>query len=217
MHLIKTLDAERYAPAGALCSSECRHALVWFDWETQMSKALYEILRHLENALRRAMAGRLTAHYGREDWWRAPRLQLTYGTRQKIEQAEDRLLDAGVPWTAVGVQRELTLGFWVALLGRGRDYETQLWRPMASGFPGYRGRRQPLHERLNYLRELRNKVAHQEPVSGRHLAADRASVITALGYVSESAARWVALTDAAIPELLTGMPGRCPRIGGGPA
>lgn len=209
IYLIRMLDASRYADPLTLCSTSCRESLTWSDWETDVAKAMYEVLRHLENVLRSNISARLATYYGREDWWAAPRLRLTYGTRRKIEEAENKLRQAGMTPTPRLIQRELTLGFWVSLIGRGSDYETQLWRPMSAGFPGYQGRRDSLYTRLNHLRVLRNKVAHQERIGGRDLAADRLSVLTALGYVSTAVARRVDAADAAIPVLLLNRPGIC--------
>jgi hypothetical protein len=213
MGLIKVLDAGRYADPAVLCSSSCRQTLEWFDWETEVSKAVYELLRNLENVLRSTISARLAAHYGRADWWNAPRLRLTFGTRSKLEDAEEKLRRAGLPLAPRTIQREVTLGFWVSLLGRGVDYETQLWRPMSGGFPGYRGRREPLYLRLNHLRLLRNKVAHQDRIGGRDLAADRRSVLAAIGYISATAARRVDAADAALPALLASRPEACPQRG----
>lgn len=207
--LIRKIDAGRYADPEALCTPCCRQALAWSDWETDVSKAMYEMLRTLENVLRCAISDRLSAHYGRADWWNTSGLDLTYGTMSKIEEAEEKLSRAGVPLTPTAIQREVPLGFWVTLVGRGNDYETQLWRPMKAGFPGYRGRREPFYRRLNHLRLLRNKVAHQDRIGGRDLAADRRSVLTAIGYVSEGVARRVEVADTVMPLLLANRPGVC--------
>ncbi|MEV7371013.1 hypothetical protein AB0O51_09025 [Streptomyces sp. NPDC090301] len=209
MDLIKMTDAGRYADPATLCSTTCRQVLIWSDWEVAVSKAMYEVLRHLENVLRCTISERLAAHYERDDWWHAPRLRLTHGTTEKIEAATNRLCLHRIPMTPTNIQREVTLGFWVTLLGRGADYETQLWRPISSGFPGYHGRREPLHRRMDHLRLLRNKVAHQDRIGGRDLATDRRSVLTAIGYVSESVARHVTATNTALPMLLANRPEVC--------
>ncbi|MER7735913.1 hypothetical protein ABTX80_34045 [Streptomyces erythrochromogenes] len=215
MELIKMTDAGRYADPATLCSAAaCRQVLAWADWELAAAKATYELLRTLENVLRCTVSERLSSYYGREDWWTSPRLRLTYSTLKKIEIAEDKLQQAGVPVTSTAILREVPLGFWVTLLGRGHDYETQVWRPVSSGFPGYRGRRGPLHTRLDHLRLLRNKVAHQDRIGSRDLAADRRSVITAIGYVSDGVARRVEAADTALPQLLVSRPGSCARRGG---
>ncbi|MEV6683801.1 hypothetical protein AB0N28_00365 [Streptomyces sp. NPDC051130] len=215
MELIKMTDAGRYADPATLCSAACRQVLAWSDWEMAAAKATYELLRNLENVLRCTVSDRLSSHYQREDWWNAPRLRLTYSTMEKIENAEDKLRQAGVQVTPTAILREVPLGFWVTLLGRGHDYETQVWRPVSSGFPGYRGRRAPLHSRLDHLRLLRNKVAHQDRIGSRDLAADRRSTLIAIGYMSEAVARRVGAADTALPRLLMSRPGICAQRAGG--
>ncbi|MCX5431571.1 hypothetical protein OHU11_28365 [Streptomyces sp. NBC_00257] len=210
MNLIRITDANRYGDPNTLCSTTCRQSLAWSDWETDISKAMYEVLRNVENILRCAVSTRLVLHYGQEDWWDAPDLRLTYSTKKKIEDAKIKLRRAHTPLSPIAVQREVPLGFWVSLMGRGSDYETQLWRPMRAAFPRYEGRRAELHARVDHLRILRNKVAHQERIGGRDLAADRSSALTVIGYVSETVARRVSAADVAIPALLAARPGACP-------
>ncbi|AWZ07115.1 MULTISPECIES: hypothetical protein [unclassified Streptomyces] len=211
MNLIRMIDATRYADPDTLCSAACRQALAWSDWETNISKATYEVLRNVENVLRCAISARLVLHYGQEDWWEAPNLHLTYETNKKIREAKGKLHRARVPLSPTAIQREVPLGFWVSLMGRGADYETQLWRPMRAAFPHFKGRRVELHERVDHLRILRNKMAHQERIGGRDLVADRSSALTVIGYVSETVALRVSAADIAIPYLLAARPGVCPQ------
>lgn len=210
-NLIRMIDANRYGDPDTLCSTACRQSLAWSDWETDTSKAMYEVLRNMENVLRCAISARLVLHYGQEDWWEAPKLHLTYDTKKKLAEAKAKLRRAHVPLSPIAIQREVTLGFWVSLMGRGADYETQLWRPMHAAFPHYKGRRVELHHRVDHLRILRNKVAHQERIGGRNLAADRRSALKVIGYVSETIAQRVSAADVAIPALLATRPGVCPQ------
>ncbi len=93
-------------------------------------------------------------------------------------------------------------GFWVNLLASGNDYETRLWRPaLHQAFPGYEGRRGPLHRDLYHVRLLRNRIAHYEPIHKRHLAADHSTIVRVLSYLSPETAAWVELNDR-VPEVL---------------
>lgn len=215
MELIQMTDAGRYADPTTLCSASCRQVLAWSDWEMSAAKATYELLRSLEIILRCTISTRLSSHYGREDWWKAPRLQLTHVSTKILETAEKKLRDAGASSTPTAILRQVPLGFWVGLLGSGLDYETQVWRPVSHGFPGYRGRRGPLYDRLNRLRVLRNKVAHQERIGDPGLADDRQSILTSIGYMSEVVARRVDAADTALPQLLRSRPEVCSRRVGG--
>ena len=175
--------------------------------------ACFEMLRHLENAISRAVSLRLTGHYKRADWWNAPGLALTSITSGMIREAEARVERKRLPLSAINIQRELTLGFWVSIIGRGLDYETKLWRPMKPAFPGYRGKRQPLWTQLNFLRLLRNDVAHHDRIGERHLEADRASILRALGFISAEAEVWVAGVET-MGALLRSRPEPCPGVDG---
>ncbi|XVQ83855.1 hypothetical protein ACQP2K_34245 [Microbispora siamensis] len=89
---------------------------------------------------------------------------------------------------------ELSFGFWVGLLGRGghNRYEMRLWWPaLRYAFPGYNGPRRALHQDLDHLRTLRNRIAHHEPVFRRHLAADAATVERVVRYICPVTAEWL--------------------------
>ncbi|GHJ31559.1 hypothetical protein TPA0910_59920 [Streptomyces hygroscopicus subsp. sporocinereus] len=199
-----------FSPSGALCSPECECALGWYAWEAEIAKAFFALLRHLERTLGHALAERLAAQFDRTDWWNHPRIDLHHASRRAIDEARAKLArNRRRVLTAEAVQRELTLGFWVSLLGPGNDYETRLWRPaLRHAFPAYRGPRKPLHRDLDHLRTLRNKVAHHEPVGTRDLAADRRSAYRVLGYLSADVHDWAAADDR-IPHLLSERPAPC--------
>ncbi|HCA85379.1 MAG TPA: hypothetical protein DEQ61_07725 [Streptomyces sp.] len=208
--VITALRAEAFVPHGLLCGPQCSHALDWYQWETKVSTAFYELLRHLERVLGCAMSAQLTRHFGREDWYDHPGIGLHHVSRQKVENAIAKLSRGHSGAVKPDeVQSELALGFWVALLGRGNDYETRLWRPaLCHAFPGYRGPRADLHRRLDYLRTLRNKVAHHRPIGARDLGADRRSVEQVLGHLSTDVAEWIE-PAAAISALIDRKPLPC--------
>ncbi|MEV6031051.1 hypothetical protein AB0L65_07865 [Nonomuraea sp. NPDC052116] len=63
-------------------------------------------------------------------------------------------------------------------LGRGNNYDQRLWRTsLYQAFPGYRGGRHALHRQLDFLRVLRNKIAHHCPIHHRHLQADQDTIL----------------------------------------
>jgi hypothetical protein len=47
------------------------------------------------------------------------------------------------------------------------SYNRTLWRPCLK-YAFINARRQRLHDELNHLRELRNRIAHHEPIHGRN-------------------------------------------------
>jgi hypothetical protein len=210
--VIRALGADQYTPAVMLCPAPvCRAALSYYEWDSAVVGAFQELLRHVERSVRGSMHNELAARFQREDWWADPRLRLNGFARQAVSTAQEKLARARIPVTPRAVVGRLAFGFWVSLLGRGADYETQLWRPALSrAFPGYRGPRVPVHDELDRLRELRNHLAHpgDVPVSTRDLQAARESVYRVLGWVSRDAAAWLRTVDRA-PTILAAYPTAC--------
>jgi hypothetical protein len=152
---------------------------------------------------------RLAALYSREDWWGAPHAKLHWVSAKKVGEARQELMRRRKPPTPCGLVAELSLGFWVSLLGTGNDYETRLWRPaLRLAFPGYRGARKHLHWEFDHVRSFRNRIAHHEPIYRRHLAADHETILRLLGYISPKYATWVSRHDR-VPEMLSNRGGVC--------
>lgn len=100
------------------------------------------------------------------------------------------------------ILEDLSLGFWVSLLGSGNQYESRLWRPtLHLAFPGYHGLRKPLHRDFDHVRTFRNRIAHHKPIFYRHLAADHDTIFRLAGYISPVLPTWMAFNDR-VPQVL---------------
>ena len=102
----------------------------------------------------------------------------------------------------------MSLGSWLRLLGRGdyinggskADHERTLWHPaLFKGVPGRQ--RRAVQQRLDRLRELRNRIAHHEPIFDRNLTEDHELHLDALGWVSAEVRAWIE-THSILPEVL---------------
>ena len=187
------------------------HAFELYRWNLQVSEAFYPALSCLEISLRNALHSQLRTRYGRDDWWAIARLD--GHDAAKIQQAGDDLRArrrTSVP-CADGVVAELSLGFWVSLLSR--RYDRHFWVPaLHRSFPGYHGRREQLHDNLDSVRRLRNRIMHHEPVYHRDLAADHKKICRLLGYIEPLAVDWLAEFDR-VPVVLATRPGRTRHAG----
>lgn len=99
---------------------------------------------------------------------------------------------------------ELSFGFWTSLLSNNRhsQYDRRLWVPyLHRAFPLYRGRRRDLHDKLEAMRLLRNRIMHHEPIHHRDLAADRRKVYELMGYLDAALAKEVSAMDR-VPDVL---------------
>lgn len=200
--LATSLSPERMATYVAAAGGDQEKALRLYTWNTAASAAFYGPLQGLEVALRNAMHRELAATYG-VDWYDDPRCGLDAGTLSRIAGAKDELRREGYVVDPPHVVAALSFGFWVALLGRGghppggagpkRNYEMTLWRPsLFRAFPNAKLGRSQVHSPLNYLRTLRNRIAHHEPIFSRHLEADYQSILSVTSWICPSTRDWIA-------------------------
>ncbi|GAA3844148.1 Abi family protein [Sphaerisporangium flaviroseum] len=184
IRLRRVLSQARLGEYAAVCGGDPVMALRLFCWNTEVAGALYGPLQHLELALRSVVDQQMRQLLGRADWWDAPEANLHFAAQQKINDARGQLRRQAIPNTPEEVVNELPFGFWVGLLGSGNRYDQRFWRTtLHRAFPHYRGRRRDLHQQLDYLRVLRNKIAHHGPIHHRHLQADHETVVEVLGYI----------------------------------
>jgi hypothetical protein len=190
--LAQTLSDERmgtYLNAPGIDGDPVR-AIRLYAWNTEVSAALWGPLQALEVACRNAMHRELAGRFGRTDWWHASTLELHRIGQESVADAEATLRRRGRPPSDGAVVAELSWAFWVALLAP--RYEATLWTPaLRHAFPSYSGRRGDLHKPLDYLRTLRNRVAHHEPIFSRDLRADLFGIHKQLRYVCADTAEWV--------------------------
>lgn len=79
------------------------------------------------------------------------------------------------------------------LSGAKSNYDMTLWRPcLYKAFPNARLRRAEAHAPLDYLRTLRNRIAHHEPIFQRHLATDYRQILTVTGWMCANTRDWIA-------------------------
>ncbi len=176
----------RGAIMGTPCSST-RETLSW--GPRSMGRC-----RHLEVALRNTMHTRLEERYGSQ-WYTNPAAGLDSHAHDSMADVLRR--GAGV-MTADRFVASMSLGFWVRLVGRGgrindgrkAEYDRTLWRPaLHRAFPGHSRRK--VQRRLDSLRQLRNRIAHHEPIVGRDLNKDHDNLLEALEWISSDVRAWI--------------------------
>jgi hypothetical protein len=89
------------------------------------------------------------------------------------------------------VVAELTFGFWVRLTSA--KYEKTIWvKHVYKSFPGlHKPNRPVVFDRIDKIRDLRNRVAHHERIINRNLQQDYKEVVEALGWICPITASWV--------------------------
>lgn len=207
------LSQPRLTPYLAACAGDQGQAVRLYTWNIAAASAFWGPVHALEVVLRNAEHTQLVTRFGQDDWWSNPRVQLHKSMADQLQQA---IVAAGKTagrqsrvMIADDVVANLSFGFWSGLVGKGQggaQYETQFWQPaLSKAFPGYTGRRAPLHSQLESLRLFRNRIAHHEPIFGRHLAADHATILRVAGYLAPDADAYIA-GHSRVPAVLTARP-----------
>ncbi|MEV4345800.1 hypothetical protein AB0J83_15115 [Actinoplanes sp. NPDC049596] len=163
--------------------------LYW--WNVEISGAFYGPLHCLEVTFRNALHNELCVAFTRNDWWATAPLQ-SHGLRMVVE-ARDKCARRGRRLVSEDdIVAELPFGFWTSLLSNNRhsQYDRRLWVPcLHRAFPHYRGQRRDLHDQLEAMRLLRNRIMHHEPIHYRDLAADHRKIYRLIGFIDTTAAR----------------------------
>jgi hypothetical protein len=199
-----TFGAHRIAPYQEAARRRGVRTLDLILWNIQATEAFHTPLGTLENSFRHAVHERLKSQYHQPDWWAAA--PLSAHDQGKVSKAmTDARRDRSRP-SADDVAAQLTFGFWANLLSQ--RYDRHFWVPVLhQAFPEYRGRRRDLHDNLEAMCHLRNRVMHHEPVFHRDLAADHSKIYRLISYIQPDATAWLREFDR-VPQVLANRPGR---------
>jgi hypothetical protein len=161
-----------------------------YTYNLQLCDALYPWLHAIEIALRNSLYCALLKKTGDATWYDIPEL-LGPKQQEQLAAARANLGKDGKPDVPGRVVAELTFGFWVGLFGH--IYEHRIWRnynlanlvmPRAPKF--YRNRNEG-SQRLNPIRDLRNRVFHHEPIWHLvDLKARYSKLVAILGWINPS-------------------------------
>ena len=183
--LAERLSAERLATYSA-AGGDRAAALALYDWNIEVSAALWADLQRLEVVMRNAMHDQLTSHYGR--YWFDRRGLLDGRGRDDVTVARRRLKK---PETDGRIVAELSFGFWRYLLAK--RYVHTVWTPaVRHAFPYLQPqRRKVVEHQVVRLHELRNRIAHCEPVLARDITLDGRDIATVAGYIHPQLSDWI--------------------------
>jgi hypothetical protein len=225
------LSAPRLAPYRQATGGDLADALTLYTRNVQISAAFYESLHYFEVGLRNRLDQQLTAWAaaldpappgsarshdstqalgGRRDvalgptpagelpWYRHPQVPLSLNARRKVMTAIRATTRDGREELPGRVVAELTFGFWWSLLAE--EYNRSLWQPcLREAFTQVR--RQRLHSAIDDLRQLRNRIAHHEPIHGRDLHRDYTQLLDTAGRIAPRL-HWLIDTTSRVPALL---------------
>lgn len=165
-------------------------ALSLYERNARIAEAFYRPLQSLEVCLRNHLSSELAARYG-TNWFRNGGPPLDLEALERINKAMGDLARAGRASTPGAVVAELNFGFWVLMLSR--KYDSNLWRSTFSRAfleGGRRMARQRVHNRMDSIRNFRNRVFHHEPIYHMNPAQMHTDIIQAIAWMCPHTAAW---------------------------
>ena len=133
----------------------------------------------------------LSDAYGSE-WYLEPNVISHLFQRRKISSALVDLAHSKRPLEAGRVVASLTFGFWTACLTA--QYDETLWRKggLAKAFQnsGLKPSRKEVNGKLTPIRQIRNRIAHHEPILYFNLPKHHRNIVELTEWLSPVAADW---------------------------
>jgi hypothetical protein len=207
--LVGALSSDRLTSYLRASSGDVGRALRLYEWNVDVSGAFFELLCHVEVALRNAWHTSLTdwntsSGFGGE-WFDNNHGYLDARAVQDIADAKDRLIRKKKQVIPPSVVAELNFGFWRFLLTS--RYKTDLWVfAGTTAFPNVDVHSvEHFFRRVARILDLRNRIAHHEPIHWRDLNKDLSDCFSAINAVSTDLKLW-ADSRSRVALLLTTRP-----------
>lgn len=205
------LSAERFTSYDRDAGGDSVASLRLYEWNMAASASCYATLQSVEIVLRNAIHQQLTRlHSARRlpgSWLDDPTRVLEPRRLADIADAHRRVQRNRRSPTPDRLIAELPFGFWRLLLAA--HYEETLWRPaLHLAFPHLQPRRRRnIAQPVSRLHQLRNRIAHHEPIHSRDLASDHADMLAVVAAVCPDTHAWVSRIST-IAQTIAQRPGR---------
>nr|WP_146077535.1 Abi family protein [Clavibacter michiganensis] len=185
--------------------------------DMRLSAAAFKALNMCEIVMRNAMDRELrkwNAKNGYGEWWTLDPAGLLKGCfindADDLEKARRKATKAlsthGRVITHDDVVAQLSFGAWRYLLPPNNPHlaKEKIWEEALEGaFPSHRGTRAALVKSAAIAYDLRNRVAHHEPVFHLDLQAKRRNIKDLIDAVSREARTWFIANDTFTAEITT--------------
>lgn len=161
--IIASISRERLTAYSATAASDVE-ALALYELNARLCNCLHELIGGLEIALRNAICSAVIDHYGRQDWYRARVVtrNLSPERRKNIREVRARLQAQHQDERSGRIISGLTFHFWVAI--HENKYRDIFWTPFLHKVWPAGSNIKQVHKDLLKMRDLRNRIAHHEPV-----------------------------------------------------
>ena len=202
-----TISSSRFATYLKAAGYDEVRALSLYLWNAQVGEAFHTPIQAVEIGLRNRVNDALGQEFT-PNWWECANLYQLLDEERKgdlstvLKRIRNRELELCTDQVVAG----LSLGFWVGLL-HGR-YNAPIWsRQLRASFPHLptgRGRKSLFND-AGLVATLRNRISHHEPLIGRDISQDFATVMRLLEWICPVKAAWIK-PHCRIPQILRQKP-----------
>lgn len=217
--LQSVLSADRLQSYLAASGNDLSQALELYVWNSAVSGALYGPLQAVEVGLRNKIHTALTGHFG-QDWPSDPTfLALDQRFTDDIAEAGEKIIknwvrknipdgtprasyesvrqtlntQARQPGSGVvtvpRIVAELSFGFWVSMFKS--EYQYTLFGPVLSTILPKGTKRTAVSGPLQQMKDLRNRIAHHEPIHHLKLKARYEEILSIAALLSVELRDWI--------------------------
>lgn len=159
-----------------------------YEWNAEVSAALFEIIHHFEVLLRNEIVRQLERHGQSANL--PPGVPWTRGARS-LDEVEGRLKQQGKAVTAGRIYAGLTFGFWRKMF-IASDENEELWRHALSFvFRHSRAERAVIANYLESINQLRNRIAHHGSLIELDTRVEGQKIIRLSGWIDPAASVWI--------------------------
>ncbi|QIS23423.1 hypothetical protein [Nocardia terpenica] len=186
-------------------------ALELYRWNAQLASALVAPLQVCEVVLRNAVSDAIECAYADPRWpWSTGFLRSLPSPAKGYNPTRDLYAARSAQPSTGKVIAELKFVFWQQMFTRRHDnriWNAQLFQVLPNLDPSrqVRAQRQAIANSIETIRQLRNRVAHHEPVFRRNLADELAIILQLIHYRCEHTATWVRSVES-VTDVLAARP-----------
>lgn len=190
-----TLSQPRFATYLGARAQNTQKAMALYQWNLRVSSAFTIALHILEIAVRNAAVQRLDVVFGPQWPWHSGFVQ-SLRNHGRYNPRRDLVMVTNNQTTPGKVVAELKFVFWEKLFTQRHD--NSLWKnhihtlfPYAPTNMTYEQLRERIHNDIREIRELRNRIAHHEPIFSRKLKDDYKSILELISWRDKATGDWM--------------------------
>jgi len=207
-----TLSVERFKTYLDFSNQDSQKAISLYEWNVRISSALTTPLHLFEIANRNAILKAIIQVFG-QNWYVSESFIRTlpssarrsYNPRKDLYSVVLKLRNEGI-LSSGKVVAELKFIFWEKMLSRSHD--RSLWHKyFSTSFPNsdhsisFMERRKNANKIVFQTRNLRNRIAHHEPIFTRNILGEYQDVIKLISWCNRDTARWLSEFDTVMDVL----------------